>query len=94
VQGDPQFTVDSERPAPLAATTPWWMRVIFGPVAADLRIPVAFIVILLLVFGGLSAFNVPQANQVWDLIKSMISGGIGGGIVAAAANSLCPSLTT
>ena len=81
MQGVPEFQVDSKRPLP-REETPWWMRHIFGPVKEELRIPIALLVILAVIGSVLSALNVPAASQIWDLIKAMIGGGVGGGLVA------------
>jgi uncharacterized integral membrane protein len=62
--------------------TPWWMRFIFGPVREEYRIPLALVVILSAISGILFAYSVPGATQVWDVVKGMVGGGIGGGLVA------------
>jgi hypothetical protein len=83
---NPEIRVDSERPHP-RDETPWWMRHLFGPVAEELRVPIALLVILAIIGGALSALNVPAANQVWDLVKAMIGGGVGGGLVARSVRT-------
>jgi hypothetical protein len=86
MQGGPEVQVDSKRPQP--SETPWWMRHIFGSVAEELRVPIALLVILAVIGAVLSGFNVPATNQVWDLIKAMIGGGVGGGLVARSARNV------
>jgi hypothetical protein len=80
MHGGPEFQVDSKRPQP--SDTPFWMRHIFGSVADEFRILLGLFIILTVVATLLSIFASPAASQVWDIVKAMMAGGAGGGLVA------------
>jgi hypothetical protein len=85
VQSGPELELDSKRPQP--SDTPFWMRHIFGSVAEELRVPIALLVILAVIGTVLSVRDAPAASQVWDLVKAMIGGGVGGGLVARSVRN-------
>ena len=67
---------------PNQARLPFWMRHTFGEVAEEYRLAIGLFIILLLVAALLSLCKVPAAAQVWDLLRSVVGGSVGGGIVA------------